>query len=70
MIVPHADLLTFSGEANGVFVFTSSGSVYAENTGGEVDENAALARTPRSGKIIDAEQVALDKVSVFRYRYR
>lgn len=43
----------------GLFVFTSSGSVYAENGGGTVNEEAAVARTPRTGKIIDAEAVVL-----------
>ena len=39
-----------------VFVFTSAGSVYAENSGGAVDEAAATARTERSAKLLDAEE--------------
>jgi len=46
---------------NGVFVFTSSGSVYAENSGGTVNEESELTRTERSGKIIDAENVVVSK---------
>ena len=43
----------------GVFVFTSAGSVYAENSGGAVDEAAATARTERSAKLLDAEEHVL-----------
>jgi hypothetical protein len=53
---------TDDDDDGGLFVFTSSGSVYAENSGGTVDESSELARNPRSGKIIDAEQAALAKV--------
>jgi len=45
----------------GLFVFTSAGSVYAENSGGTVDENSELARSERSGKLIDAEKIVLEK---------
>lgn len=39
-----------------VFVFTSAGSVYQENSGAEVDEMSATVRTERSGKLLDGEQ--------------
>ena len=39
-----------------VFVFTSAGSVYAENSGGVVDEASETARTERSGKLLDGEK--------------
>lgn len=41
------------------FVFTSAGSVYGENSGGVVDEESAVVRTERSGKMLDAEQHVL-----------
>jgi len=37
------------------FLFTSSGSVFAENSGGEVDESSEVIRTARSEKLVDAE---------------
>ena len=40
-------------------MFTSSGGVYAENEGGTIDETSEVSRTERSGKLLDAEQVAL-----------
>ena len=40
-------------------MFTSAGSVYAENSGGAVDEAAATARTERSAKLLDAEDRVL-----------
>lgn len=43
----------------GVAVFTSSGGVYKENEGGTIDETSEVARTERSGKLLDAEQAAL-----------
>ena len=39
-----------------VFVFTSAGSVYSENSGGEVDETSETVRTERSGKLLDGEK--------------
>ena len=42
-------------ESSGVFVFTSAGSVYAENEGGEVDESSEVVRSERSGKLLDGE---------------
>jgi len=41
------------------FVFTSAGSVYGENCGGVVDEESAVVRTERSGKMLDAEEHVL-----------
>lgn len=55
----------YSPDASSLFVFTSSGSVYAENSGGEVDENAAVVRTQRNSKLVDAEKTVLKKVSVY-----
>ena len=46
-------------EESGVFVFTSAGSVYAENEGGEVDESSEVTRTERSGKLLDGEEAVL-----------
>ena len=46
-------------EKSGVFVFTSAGSVYAENEGGEVDESSEVTRTERSGKLLDGEEAVL-----------
>ena len=46
-------------EKSGVFVFTSAGSVYAENEGGEVDESSEVTRTERSGKLLDGEDPVL-----------
>ena len=46
-------------EKSGVFVFTSAGSVYAENEGGEVDETSEVARTERSGKLLDGEEAVI-----------
>jgi Cys-tRNA synthase (O-phospho-L-seryl-tRNA:Cys-tRNA synthase) len=43
-------------------VFTSAGSVYAENSGGEVDESSELAAGPRSSTLIQAERPVLAKV--------
>jgi hypothetical protein len=43
-------------------VFTSAGSVYAENSGGEVDESSELAVGPRSSTLIEAERPVLAKV--------
>jgi len=43
----------------GAAVFTSSGGVYAENSGGRIDETSEVARSERSGKLLDAEQAAL-----------
>jgi hypothetical protein len=51
-----------SPEEKGLFVFTSAGSVYAENSGGEVDESSELAAGPRSSTLIDAERPVLAKV--------
>ena len=42
-----------------MFVFTSAGSVYAENEGGEVDETSEVARTERSGKLLDGEEAVI-----------
>eukprot|EP00090_Calanus_glacialis_P046576 TRINITY_DN9220_c0_g1_i1.p1 TRINITY_DN9220_c0_g1~~TRINITY_DN9220_c0_g1_i1.p1 ORF type:complete len:270 (-),score=82.18 TRINITY_DN9220_c0_g1_i1:118-927(-) len=41
------------------FVFTSAGSVYSENNGGEVDENSETVKTERSGKLLDGEEHVL-----------
>merc|ERR1712179_698319 len=38
------------------FIFTSAGSVYSENNGGEIDENSETVRTERSGKLLDGEK--------------
>ena len=46
-------------EKSGVFVFTSAGSVYAENEGGEVDESSEVTRTERSGKLLDGEEAVI-----------
>ncbi len=43
-------------------MFTSAGSVYAENSGGEVDETSELAAGPRSNTLIEAERPVLAKV--------
>ena len=40
-------------------MFTSAGSVYAENEGGEVDETSEVARTERSGKLLDGEEAVI-----------
>ena len=34
--------------------------MYAENGGGTIDETSEVSRTERSGKLLDAEQVALE----------
>lgn len=41
------------------FVFTSAGSVYGENCGGDVDEKTETVRTERSGKLLDGEEHVL-----------
>ena len=41
------------------FVFTSSGSVFVENAGGEVDETSEVVKTVRSEKLVDAEESVL-----------
>ena len=41
------------------FVFTSSGSVFAENDGGEVDETSEVVKTVRSEKLVDGEESVL-----------
>ena len=41
------------------FVFTSSGSVFAENAGGEVDETSEVVKTVRSEKLVDGEDAVL-----------
>jgi len=38
------------------FIFTSAGSVYSENNGGEVDESSETVRTERSEKLLDGEK--------------
>ena len=45
--------------ADSAFVFTSAGSVYAENSGGTVDENSETVRSERSGKLLDGEKNVL-----------
>jgi len=45
----------------GLFVFTSSGSVMAQNSGGTVNEESERARNERSGKLMDAEDIVLSK---------
>jgi len=45
----------------GLYVFTSAGSVYKENDGHNVNEESELLRTERSGKLIDAETVVINK---------
>jgi len=47
-------------EKSGVFVFTSAGSVYAENESGEVDETSEVARSERSGKLLDGEETVIE----------
>ena len=47
-------------EKSGLFVFTSAGSVYAENEGGEVDESSEVAWGERSGKLLDGEETVFD----------
>ena len=47
-------------EKSGLFVFTSSGSVYTENEGGEVDESSEVAWGERSGKLLDGEETVFD----------
>eukprot|EP00092_Neocalanus_flemingeri_P038517 GFUD01041935.1.p1 GENE.GFUD01041935.1~~GFUD01041935.1.p1 ORF type:complete len:279 (+),score=79.95 GFUD01041935.1:34-870(+) len=47
------------GEEGAAFVFTSAGSVYSENCGGEVDEKSETVRTERSGKLLDGEEHVL-----------
>jgi hypothetical protein len=37
---------------DGVFVFTSSGGVFTENSGGVVDENSAVAAAGRNKAIL------------------
>ena len=41
------------------FVFTSSGSVFVENAGGEVDETSEVVKTVRSEKLVDGEDAVL-----------
>jgi len=48
-------------KSGGLYVFTSSGGVFAENSGQIVNEESALNRTERNGKIIDAEKIVLEK---------
>ena len=38
------------------FIFTSAGSVYAENSGAVVDEISETVKTERSGKLLDGEE--------------
>jgi len=45
----------------GLYIFTSSGSVMAENSGGTVNEESPRVRTERSGKLMDAEDIVLEK---------
>ncbi|CAM9204862.1 unnamed protein product [Chrysoparadoxa australica] len=44
----------------GVFVFTSSAGVYAENEGGEVVEDSELGSNPRSIRLQEAEKACMD----------
>ena len=47
-------------EGEGNFVFTSSAGVFAENSGGIVDENSeVITDTDRSQKILGAENAVL-----------
>ena len=48
-----------AGSKEAAFVFTSSGSVFAENDGGEVDETSEVVRTVRSEKLVDGEEAVL-----------
>lgn len=45
----------------GLYIFTSSGSVMGENSGGTVNEESPRARTERSGKLMDAEDIVLEQ---------
>ena len=55
-----ASLWDSEGEHDGLLVMTSSGGVYAEESGGVVDELGETAGGPRQQAILGAEQVILD----------
>jgi len=50
----------------GKLVMISSGGVFAEDAGGRCDEESAVAETPRSAKLLEAERAALERGSVVR----
>jgi len=51
---------THWGKGEGVaIIFTSAGSVYAENSGAVVDEISETVKTERSGKLLDGEEHVL-----------
>ena len=63
LILPSKDIgasVSEHWEKSGVFVFTSAGSVYAENEGGEVDESSEVVRSERSGKLLDGEETVTE----------
>ncbi|EKX53168.1 hypothetical protein GUITHDRAFT_64569 [Guillardia theta CCMP2712] len=45
----------------GKFVFTSSGGVYAESSGGTVNEQSPVASSARTQKLIDAEKCTTER---------
>lgn len=45
----------------GTCVFTSSGAVYAEESGGVVNEGSALTDTPRAMRLLNAESSVLER---------
>jgi len=49
-----------SEKEKSAFIFTSAGSVYAENKGDVVDEVSETVRNERSGKLLDGEKVVVD----------
>ena len=53
------------GGENSAFVFTASGGVYAENNGGEIEENSeVLTSSERSKTLISAEKKVLENGGV------
>jgi len=48
-------------KSGGLLVFTSSGSVFAENSGATVNEDSELNTTERSKALIDSEKVVISK---------
>eukprot|EP00747_Dinoflagellata_sp_TGD_P078328 gnl/TRDRNA2_/TRDRNA2_160012_c1_seq1.p1 gnl/TRDRNA2_/TRDRNA2_160012_c1~~gnl/TRDRNA2_/TRDRNA2_160012_c1_seq1.p1 ORF type:complete len:337 (-),score=69.26 gnl/TRDRNA2_/TRDRNA2_160012_c1_seq1:6-1016(-) len=50
-----------TGDGDGSFVFTSSASVFAEDAGGVVKESSQLAETAGALRLIDAEELVIDK---------
>lgn len=48
-------------KSGGVYVFTSSGSVYEENSGATINEESETNKSERSKNLIDAEKVIIKK---------